>query len=424
MAAQTGLSKAGQAGLLVLGAAVLVGILWFVQRPVPAPEAAPAALLSPTPEGSTGTSETTTAPAGEPAPEAAAVPATDPAVQPAPETAFEPPRFDTVRVTPEGEALVAGRAAPGAEVTVLVDGVAAAQALADGAGSFAALFTLPQSAAPRLITLSMVADGAAVASTQSVALEPVAPQTGVEPPVVAAADPAAQPEVTPPEAPAPAATATAEPQAPTAILLSDQGATVLQGAAPAAGADVSIATITYTPDGAVQLSGLGAPGAVVRLYLDTAEAGQALVSGSGGWVTTLRGVAPGLYTLRADQLDAAGKVTARFETPFQRETLEALASVMKPAAASGTPVPKSVAVPQAQPTAPDVAAAPAAQPAVAPEAPLTVTVQPGFTLWRIARENFGDGVMYVKVFEANKDQIRNPDLIYPGQVFTVPATAE
>lgn len=424
MAAQTGLSKAGQAGLLALGAAVLVGILWFVQRPVPAPEAAPAALLSPTPEGSTGTSETTTAPAGEPAPEAAAVPATDPAVQPAPETAFEPPRFDTVRVTPEGEALVAGRAAPGAEVTVLVDGVAAAQALADGAGSFAALFTLPQSAAPRLITLSMVADGAAVASTQSVALEPVAPQTGVEPPVVAAADPAAQPEVTPPEAPAPAATATAEPQAPTAILLSDQGATVLQGAAPAAGADVSIAAITYTPDGAVQLSGLGAPGAVVRLYLDTAEAGQALVSGSGGWVTTLRGVAPGLYTLRADQLDAAGKVTARFETPFQRETLEALASVMKPAAASGTPVPKSVAVPQAQPTAPDVAAAPAAQPAVAPEAPLTVTVQPGFTLWRIARENFGDGVMYVKVFEANKDQIRNPDLIYPGQVFTVPATAE
>lgn len=414
MAAQTGLNKAGQAGLLALGAAVLVGILWFVQRPAPAPEAAPAALLSPAPESSTGTSETTSAPAAEPAH------AREPA--PAPETAPEPPRFDTVRVTPEGEALVAGRAAPGAEVTVLVDGVAAAQVLADGAGSFAALFTLPQSAAPRLITLSMVADGAAVASTQSVALEPVAPQTGGEPPVVAAADPASQPEVTPPEAPAPAAIP--EPQAPTAILLSDQGATVLQGAAPAPGADVSIAAITYTPDGAVQLSGLGAPGAVVRLYLDTAEAGQALVSGTGGWVTTLRGVAPGLYTLRADQLDAAGKVTARFETPFQRETLEALASVMKPAAASGTPVPKSVAVPQAQPTAPDVAAAPAAQPAVAPEAPLTVTVQPGFTLWRIARENFGDGVMYVKVFEANKDQIRNPDLIYPGQVFTVPATAE
>ncbi|WP_054300936.1 LysM peptidoglycan-binding domain-containing protein, partial [Gemmobacter sp. LW-1] len=55
-----------------------------------------------------------------------------------------------------------------------------------------------------------------------------------------------------------------------------------------------------------------------------------------------------------------------------------------------------------------------------PLRPVSVTVQPGFTLWRIARENFGDGVLYVKVFDANKDQIRNPDLIYPGQVFLIP----
>jgi nucleoid-associated protein YgaU len=47
-------------------------------------------------------------------------------------------------------------------------------------------------------------------------------------------------------------------------------------------------------------------------------------------------------------------------------------------------------------------------------------VQPGFTLWGIARESYGEGVMYVRVYEANKTQIRDPDLIYPGQVFTVP----
>jgi nucleoid-associated protein YgaU len=51
---------------------------------------------------------------------------------------------------------------------------------------------------------------------------------------------------------------------------------------------------------------------------------------------------------------------------------------------------------------------------------VVVTVQKGFTLWAIARENYGDGRLYVKVFEANRAQIRNPDLIYPGQVFTVP----
>ncbi len=56
----------------------------------------------------------------------------------------------------------------------------------------------------------------------------------------------------------------------------------------------------------------------------------------------------------------------------------------------------------------------------APQAPVTVTVQPGYTLWGIAKRNFGHGILYVQVFEANRDKIRNPDLIYPGQVFTIP----
>ena len=54
---------------------------------------------------------------------------------------------------------------------------------------------------------------------------------------------------------------------------------------------------------------------------------------------------------------------------------------------------------------------------------VSVTVQPGFTLWGIAKERFGDGVFYVQVFETNRDKIRDPDLIYPGQVFAVPGEA-
>ena len=68
------------------------------------------------------------------------------------------------------------------------------------------------------------------------------------------------------------------------------------------------------------------------------------------------------------------------------------------------------------------AAQPAPEPAAA-SGPVTVTVQPGFTLWGIAQERYGDGVMYVQVFEANKDKIKDPNLIYPGQVFSVPETA-
>ena len=146
-------------------------------------------------------------------------------------------------------------------------------------------------------------------------------------------------------------------------------------------------------------------------------------------------MAPGRYTLRLDQLDAAGQVTARFETPFLRETPEALALAMKPAAvvapAPAPAQPEIIAkVPQPAPSvapsgAPAVAAAPASEtaPAAAQPAtpqPVAVTVQPGYSLWRIARENYGEGVLYVQVYEANRDKIRDPDLIYPGQIFTVP----
>ena len=87
-----------------------------------------------------------------------------------------------------------------------------------------------------------------------------------------------------------------------------------------------------------------------------------------------------------------------------------------------------------EPAAPDPVGVVAAPPApaadvaeLAVDAPaakaalVSITVQPGFTLWGIAKAQLGDGVMYVQVFEANKDKIRDPDLIYPGQVFTLPA---
>ena len=53
-----------------------------------------------------------------------------------------------------------------------------------------------------------------------------------------------------------------------------------------------------------------------------------------------------------------------------------------------------------------------------------VVVQPGNSLWRIARRSYGDGIRYTLLFEANRDQIRDPDLIYPGQVFVVPPASE
>lgn len=399
------------AAVLAVGAAALAALVWYVQQP---PEAtAPVAG-----DGATAPAS----PAAETAkpPEAAANPA----------ASVDAPQFDTVRVTPDGSALVAGRAPVGAEVSLRLDGDEIARATADSSGAFVAMFVLPPSANPRLLGLVTLGE-TEIASIETVAIAP----TGTP---VATAD-AVAPDATPE---APAAPAEVPEAPPTALLLTDQGATVVQSATPVAQGSVSIAAIAYTPDGAVQLSGRGAGGASVRLYLDNTPVADALVLGNGSWVSVLRDVEPGLYTLRADQLDAGGKVTSRFETPFQRETPEALAAVLKPAASAGVPVARRPAAPVTDVTQPelgasgetagtptaDTAASASAAPASpatpgtegAPQVPISVTVQPGFTLWRIARENFGDGVLYVKVFEANKEQIRDPDLIYPGQVFTIP----
>jgi len=49
-----------------------------------------------------------------------------------------------------------------------------------------------------------------------------------------------------------------------------------------------------------------------------------------------------------------------------------------------------------------------------------LTVVHGDNLWNIARAHYGEGLRYTVIFEANKTQIRDPDLIYPGQIFSLP----
>lgn len=50
----------------------------------------------------------------------------------------------------------------------------------------------------------------------------------------------------------------------------------------------------------------------------------------------------------------------------------------------------------------------------------TYTVKKGDTLWGIAKKYYGNGAKYTRIYEANKSKIKNPNLIYPGQVFTIP----
>ncbi|MEQ9258952.1 MAG: LysM peptidoglycan-binding domain-containing protein [Roseovarius sp.] len=193
---------------------------------------------------------------------------------------------------------------------------------------------------------------------------------------------------TAPEAIAPAPDAAQAPAQ--AVLLSNaEGVQVIQPPRPRDGSpevmtSVALDAITYSDEGEVQLSGRGAGEGFVRVYLDNSPITTSRIAPDGAWRTELPEVDTGVYTLRVDEVDAEGNVTSRVETPFKREEPEVVAR---------------------QDTAPKVRA---------------VTVQPGNTLWAISRERYGDGILYVRIFEANRDRIRDPDLIYPGQIFDIP----
>jgi nucleoid-associated protein YgaU len=186
--------------------------------------------------------------------------------------------------------------------------------------------------------------------------------------------------VVPPSAPTGAAPGTA-----LAVLTPDAGPSRLLQApesVPSAG-KFGLDTVDYDGQGAIRFSGGAPPGASVRVYLDNKVAGDAVTDSSGQWILSpTQKVEPGLHRLRLDQIDRLGHVASRVELPFLRETLAA------------TQV-----------------------------APGQVVVQPGQNLWRLAQRAYGNGVRYTVIYEANKVQIRDARLIYPGQMFAVPPTA-
>ena len=264
--------------------------------------------------------------------------------------------------------------------------------------------------------------------------------------------------------------------APATVILADEdGVRVLQDGAPAEVAPaVTIDTISYSSNGDVILGGRGQAGNFVRIYLDNQSIATSEIAMDGYWAVELSDIEPGIYTLRIDELNPAGDVVSRAETPFKREAAEELAELMAVETEAEEPrfkVPSESAVvakaedEEAQPdlqveteTAPEKPLAQAVtqvevnvQPEVAaldgqdeqssnggsavvedlpaetapalrvPSKKFRVrTVQPGSTLWAIAKESYGAGIEYFKVFEANKERIRDPDLIYPGQVFEIP----
>ena len=148
--------------------------------------------------------------------------------------------------------------------------------------------------------------------------------------------------------------------------------------------DLSLGSVNYDDKGTLVLSGRGLPGNKVAVYVNNKPVGTANIDSDGNWTLEPdQSIPAGNHTLRIDQLDEKGKVISRVELPFQK----APASDVVLAQASGG---------------------------------LSAIVQPGNSLWRIAHRVYGEGMEYTVIYQANQDQIRDPDLIFPGQIFNLP----
>ena len=135
-------------------------------------------------------------------------------------------------------------------------------------------------------------------------------------------------------------------------------------------------------NGRLSISGRADPGSIVQLYVDNNFIGRTKTDEKGRWTLIPKtDIAPGNYQLRADQIDKNMKVAHRVEIPFQRAELSN--------------------IPNLQPGS-------------------FVVVQPGNSLWRLALRTYGKGLSYHEIFEENSDQIKDANLIYPGQVLRLP----
>jgi LysM repeat protein len=154
---------------------------------------------------------------------------------------------------------------------------------------------------------------------------------------------------------------------------------VLQGPAAGEGAGpLSIAGVRYDSSDRLAVAGRAAPKARIQVYIDDKPLGSARADGDGRWhIAPKLKLTSGDHHIRADQLGPDGKVLFRVEITF---------------APSG-------AVP----------------------ADGKVTVEPGNNLWRLARQIYGSGFEYMSIYQANRAQIRDPNLIYPGQVIEIPS---
>jgi len=306
-----------------------------------------------------------TPPGGKANTQMAAAPATQdragPGLVPQP-AAPVAPSFDVVKVGPSGTAVIAGRAEPGSKVTVRDGAKVIGEVTADRRGEWVLVPDQPIGPGDRLLSLEASGPrvGATVKSDETVALSISPPKPG------------------------------GKEETALAVVLPGKGtgaARVLQRpdgsleSTPAADKPLALSmdALEYDDRGRIALSGRATPGATIQIYAGNQPLATATADAAGEWsATSTRAVGPGRVELRLDQLGKDARVVQRIVVPLAQ-------------AASAELTPGQI-----------------------------YTVQPGNNLWQISRRAYGVGTRYLIIYSANLSQIRDPERIYPGQVFRVP----
>ena len=362
-------------------------------------------------------------------PVASAPAAPKPAASSAPATPEKPtakkatsgaPKFDIVEVEKDGTSLIAGKAAPNASIELKLDGKVVGKSTANAQGDW--LF-VPGKSIPagshEIIIEAKSGNGPAVRSDQSVIISMPEKSGGTPLIVIASADaptkvlqkpkPVAKTEIVKTarvETKAPVKTEVAATQPVTASPAKTPASTEpvkVATSQPSAGKKqkLQFGTVDYNDSGDIVFSGKSDPQKNVRLYVDNKHLGDTVANTTGVWMfRDKKNIKSGQHQLRADTISPSGKVTERASVPFFR--------------ADKKKVSKLLASRQADTNV---------EPATSEDTDKMVSnvvIQPGNNLWNIARVIYGKGVAYTTIYEANKQQIRNPDLIFPGQILNTP----
>jgi nucleoid-associated protein YgaU len=344
------------------------------------------------------------------------------------------PSFDTVRVDPEGNTVIAGRGKPNATISILDGDTEIGSVTSDGRGEWVFIPQGPLAAGESVIRLvetdangeTRDSDAAVVlvipekgkdiagnaSDTPSTPLAVLVPKdeggtraaaTVLQAPEAPAPQTAtSQPETSQPETSQPTETAQAGTDSASAPAAADKAAadqtsqetsegtvqkaddetqTTASAKPTVTGTDgVTVDVIDYDESGSVVFTGKSEPGSKVEVIIDGKSLGTVEADTGGTWsLTPKEAVPPGSYDLVVNKVAADGVVEARVALPFVRAgALDRL--------------------PQDR----------------------FIVIQPGTNLWTIALRVYGEGTRYVQIHQANSDQIRDPDLIFPGQVFSLP----